>query len=231
MISIPELIRSAQRSKLAYKNPNDMPYTFVSSPPESKQDCQGYVWREDKSLFMTFRGTLNKNDMMANLDVRTHKLKDGIKIHQGFFNQFMSVESSIKDCIDMNSDVTDVYITGHSLGGSLSHIASAYFAELYPQMAFTCHSFGSPKVGNDKFTEWFYTHVKNHVRVVNKMDPVTTFPHGSNWVHLKNCLELDDQYMKLTLDEEPWYKRINLSSLIYEHDIDVYINRLYAHKV
>lgn len=223
MIHIPELIHSARRAKMAYRHPKDIPHTFICSPPESKQDCQGYIWRENKTLYMTFRGTLNKDDMLANIDIRTRNLKNGIKIHHGFYNQFTSVEPLIRECIQ---DVSNVYITGHSLGGSISHVAAAHLAEAYPDIHFTCHTFGSPRVGNHKFAEWFYEHVDSHVRVVNKLDPVTTLPHGPNWVHLKNCLELNEHSIKFTDDEEPWYKRINLSSPIYEHDIDVYINRL-----
>ena len=203
------LIQSANRAKLAYRHPHEVPHSFICSPPETKQDCQGYIWRDNKTLFVTFRGTLNKNDMMANIDVRMQNLKNGIKIHQGFYNQFISVEPHIRDFID---DVSDVYITGHSLGGSISHVAAVHLAEIYPHIRFTCHTFGSPRVGNQHFADWFYTHVYDHARVVNKFDPIPLLPHGPMWVHLKNRLELDSE-------DAHWYN-------LRDHDIDVYINRL-----
>lgn len=210
---------SAELAKLAYRHHTDVPrnYLFIKSP----SNCHAYVWRETHTLYMTFRGTITKDDMIANIDIRTHNLKDNIKIHHGFYKQFISVESSIKDCIDMNSNVTNVHIVGHSRGGSIGNIASVYFAELYPHLKFSCHTFGSPRVGNREFINWFSTHVKDHIRVVNKFDPITTLPYGSLWEGLPNCLQLDETSSKF-IDDEIWYKGISL----YEHDIDLYINRL-----
>lgn len=209
-MNIHELIKSAERAKLAYKQPHEVPHRFITSTPASRQDCQAYFWREQKNVYITFRGTLNKNDMMANIDARFYNLKNGIKIHHGFYKQFTSVEKCLMDCLDVNSDASDVYVTGHSLGGSIGNIASVHLAEIYPHLKFTCHTFGSPRVGNQEFTRWFLTHVKEHVRVVNKFDPVTILPP---WLHM------DDIRLELCGEESQWYN-------LYEHDIDVYISRL-----
>lgn len=223
-----ELLNSAERSKMAYTISDSDPLCISSK----EQDCQAVFWRSNDKLYLTFRGTTSKKDIMTDLDIRRVCIKEKIKIHNGFFKQFVSVEKTIRECLDRNKDATELYICGHSLGGALSYIAAAHFGELYPDFKVTCHTFGSPRVGNKHFVEWFNKNVHEHVRVMNKQDPVPMIPQSHIWFHVTDsCVQLNDEIgeFKSVQRDTPWYKRLFTLVTdfdVSDHDLDIYIDRL-----
>ena len=67
-------------------------------------------------------------------------------------------------------------ITGHSLGGALATHAAAHLLSqgINVDMLYT---FGSPRVGDNKFSTWFDALLKNtKVRVTHGRDPVPHLP-------------------------------------------------------
>lgn len=230
-----ELLSSAERSKIAYTISDTDPLCISSS----EQDCQAVFWRSKDSLYLTFRGTTSKKDILTDLDIRRHTIKEKIKVHTGFFKQFVSVEKKIRECLDRNKDATDLYICGHSLGGALSYIAAAHFGEMYPDFKIICHTFGSPRVGNRHFVEWFNKNVYEHIRVINNKDPVPMIPQSHVWSHVtESCIQIDKNgQCKEVPKDIPWYKRLfTLATHINvdEHNLDIYIDilrELYGRRV
>ena len=195
-----------------------------------EQDCQAVFWRNKDRLYLTFRGTTSKKDIITDLDIRRICIKEKIKVHTGFFKQFVSVEKNIKECLDRNKDATELYICGHSLGGALSYIAAAYFGEMYPDFKIVCHTFGSPRVGNKAFVDWFNKNVYEHIRVINNKDPVPMIPQNHVWIHCTDsCIQLNEGQFKVVQKDTPWYKRLfNLVTNINidDHNLDIYIHKL-----
>lgn len=222
-----ELLSSAERSKLAYTISDNDPLCISSTD----QDCQAVFWRSRDRLYLTFRGTTSKKDIITDLDIRRLCIKDKIKVHTGFFKQFVSVEKLIRECLDRNKDATELFIAGHSLGGALSYIAAAHFGEMYPDFKVVCHTFGSPRVGNKAFVDWFNKNVHEHIRVINKHDPVPMIPQSHVWIHpSESCIQISKNGQCKEIKKDiPWYKRLfTLATQINidDHNLDIYIDTL-----
>lgn len=84
-----------------------------------------------------------------------------VKVHHGFQRAVISngvAEDFAEQVMELLNDsslgLTKVYITGHSLGGALSHIMGVYLASNYSDNEFNVVNFGAPRVGNEAFKTW-----------------------------------------------------------------------------
>jgi hypothetical protein len=68
-------------------------------------------------------------------------------------------------------------VTGHSLGGALATHAAAHLIANGIQVD-TFYTFGSPRVGDSRFTQWFDTTLKTNSknRITHGRDPVPHLP-------------------------------------------------------
>lgn len=221
------LYEAAVNSKLAYSNPEEIPFDheFISS----SEDTQLYIWKNKDIVHVTFRGTSSIQDVLKDLDIKRTRISGKIKVHKGFYKQFKSIEIKLtKILLKLTDDAKRIIFSGHSLGGALAQIAAAYYGDIFEELFITCYTFGSPRVGNTYFVEWFSNSVDEHVRVVNEGDPVPMIPTMFYWTHTKNiCIKLSDniQYLK---NDTPWYKRIFelFKSHVSHHSCDEYIKKL-----
>ena len=71
-----------------------------------------------------------------------------------------------------------IWVTGHSLGGALASLASAWIAynKIVPQEDIILYTFGMPRVGNYWYAKDHDELVKNSWRVVNYDDTIPHFP-------------------------------------------------------
>lgn len=227
-----DLYESALRSKLAYAEPEEVRKLapnaeYITSP----EDTQVYIWRIDKTVYVTFRGTSSLKDAMVDLNISRYRIRDRIRVHEGFFMQFKSVEIQITKRLVHESDAERIIFAGHSLGGALAQIAAAYYGEIFDYSHVACHSFGSPRVGNKYFVEWFSEHVDENIRVMNRNDPVPMIPTFHYWIHTTNkCLALyGDGEILIKEKDVPWYQRayrLISSGKLGDHDCDLYVQRL-----
>ena len=124
-------------------------------------------------------------------------------------------------------------ISGHSLGGALAHIAVPFIYEKYNN-SITCFTFGSPRVGNKHFVQWFDNSVTTNYRICNKNDIITSIPLNYQWVHtMKKTINLNKSNIILKHIDTPWYKRfflsiklINLKDPKKDHSCKYYIENL-----
>ena len=226
-----DVYESAFRSNLAYLEPNDVkkciPHAeFISSP----EDAQVYFWKIDDTIYITFRGTSSLKDATVDLNISRYRIRDRIKVHEGFYMQFKSVEIELTKRL-VHTQAQKIVFAGHSLGGALAQIAAAYYGEIFDFAHVACHTFGSPRVGNKYFVEWFSKNVDENVRVMNRRDPVPMIPTFHYWVHTTNtCVVLyDDGHTEIKKDDVPWYQRIYRlvsSGKLHDHDCELYVKRL-----
>ena len=166
----------------------------------SEKDCQFIVTKLGDVLIVSFRGTSSKRDVITDMNVFTSPLilrgleRDDLpRVHRGFLNQFLSVVDKVETYIrahDLPGIRKDVYFTGHSLGGALATIASLYFSFQFPNLIYSCVTFGSPRVGDTKFCSYFRKTIRHSSRYVNDYDPVPCIPttwrfkhvHGVKWL-------------------------------------------------
>lgn len=239
------LLESAIRCKLSYGH---IEHTrFITSSEQSGKDCQAYFWNEGTTMFLTFRGTSSLQDILSDLNISQVCIKEPtqfgkIKIHKGFMNQYNSIADEVNEHIrssiqSQNSQECELklFITGHSLGGALAQIATAFIGEKFPCLTILCHTFGSPRVGNKAFAKWVSRMASDYVRVVNVNDPVPMIPQLPIWTHCpRTCLVIDDDCCaNVKVQDVPWYLRcctsiadIDISSPIKDHSCDEYIKRV-----
>jgi len=183
-------LRLAKLSHNIYKsskNENSLYFSITEKVNNIAIDLQFSVYKEKKQIIIVFKGSQELIDWSTNSKLTKQKFLDNeVHVHSGFGSSlelFLTTISSsnreldgirIKDIyqelIKKNSDYT-LLITGHSLGGAIATLLSAYFEHLnIPKKNITCYTFGAPPVA------WldFYAKYKNlnlH-RVTNQFDPV-----------------------------------------------------------
>jgi hypothetical protein len=98
-------------------------------------------------------------------------------MHQGFHDAYMSVHADIAERLKGYEDLP-LYITGHSLGGALSVVATWYQSSA--RLA-ACYTFGAPRVGDENLIDRFKTPI---YRIVNGPDPVPFVPPSGNFIDI-----------------------------------------------
>jgi hypothetical protein len=188
---------------------------------KNRKDVQGYMLHLNKTLYITFRGSNDIQDLLACLDIRRQHLGDDIYIHKGYYDQFKAVESDItSDILKIcNSfEVEKLVFSGHSLGGALAMIAAPYYSSLFRgNKHIVCHTFGSTTVGNDKFIEWFCKQVNEHLRIEYEDDIIPIIPIADTYKHAPNCIKLTDDHF--SNNDHIIGNYIDFIKLILNHDM------------
>ena len=140
----------------------------------------GFVARsaEGKS-YLVFRGTESATDWLSNLDTdpATYPLVSGyVKVHDGFLKLYESIRDDMFNAFDEVGEISDLWVTGHSLGCGLSTVA---IPDLLHKRTFNQvehYNFASPRVGDPEFTDKYNTNCVKTFRVVNTCDIVPQAP-------------------------------------------------------
>ena len=220
-------------------NKNDSVYYRCNNEPKlysCERDSQMYVCNYQNSLTVVFRGTESGRDILTDLnairvdmDVAYLKEEEIPQIHWGFYNQFnelktdldIIVDSYVKDKQNIEEPTPNIIFSGHSLGGGLATIASVYYGLKYPDTIISCITFGSPRVGDQKFANIFNSIVTNTYRFVNDNDPIPCIPTAWRFRHVEGCIWLyQDQVMNEITAWRGWrfFKNYFLSFIGYGYD-------------
>lgn len=154
---------------------DDIEYTIYDGNPS--EDAQMMSCEIDGTLFLVFRGTESKEDVLNTLQFFKNGFL-GCHIHSGFHKQYASIRLFIVSIINNYKEKESnmqVICTGHSLGGALAMIAAL---DIQTQMGVevSCITFGAPRVGNWKFKEMYCKNVSDSYRFVNWLDPIPCLP-------------------------------------------------------
>ncbi len=158
---------------------------------------------KDNEIVVSFRGT-NGADFMnwiTNIVYYRVQYEDviGSQVHSGFYTAYTAVRtqviSAVKNLLDAHGVNTPILFTGHSLGGALATFAIIDVKlTLKPLGTLRFYSFGSPRIGNDVFTDYFmnlfpsvYQRVTHYTDVVVQIPPRQMgFNHAGNEVWYYN---------------------------------------------
>lgn len=135
-------------------------------------------------LVLAFRGTQpSVADVVSDIKADLVSAPRGGRVHRGFLAAYDLVAAQIAAALDKYKGLP-VYITGHSLGGALSMVATRY---LDSDSTGATYTYGCPRAADDVF----YQGVKTPVyRVVNAADGVPRVPFGYGMVLLLSLIQL-----------------------------------------
>ena len=112
--------------------------SFIDTAKTNKDGilAECYLWVAKKTLFIIFRGTESIEDWQINMDLRIKNLPidKNIRVHQGFYRQFMSIEKDVTRKMKekrATHPFDNIVFAGHSLGGAIATIATFYYYHLF----------------------------------------------------------------------------------------------------
>ena len=101
-------------------------------------------------------------------------------MHRGFLASYNAVRDIIPDVQSLTLKYPNkrVFCTGHSLGGAIAQLVALELRSL--GMNASIYTFGSPRVGNKNFADYFNNAIKgDNFRITYSNDPVPTVPPNS----------------------------------------------------
>jgi triacylglycerol lipase len=150
----------------------DQTYTTSSFYFENRNQC----------LYFAFSGTSNLKDIAYDLTfckkvIPYDNNSTDIRVHGGFLTKYKNefrymCHTKIKE----NDNIKDIVITGHSLGGAIATLCAVDLQYNFNNKNITCVTFGSPRVGNQAFTDSYIKRVPDTYRIVNGNDLITHLP-------------------------------------------------------
>ena len=141
-----------------------------------RKGTQAILVKSDKFVALAFRGTeaTSLQDIKADCSATFVPCESGGRVHVGFNDAYEQVAADIQTKLESEEYAgLPLFITGHSLGGALATIAAKRIQHHAGIAA--CYTFGSPRVGDEDWSEGMRTIV---YRIVNAADCVTMLPPG-----------------------------------------------------
>lgn len=173
--------------------------------------------RDQPGCLLSFRGTKYATNIfrdMAFWKVTPSNIGEcpGCKVHSGFYKIWTGVKdealAALED-VGCSANGTDnkLYITGHSMGGALTHLAMFALKTAGFELAKT-YTFEAPRTGNKAFAEAFANKFGDRTpvfRVTHMQDPIPHLPptwfgyqhvqkevYYYSWGNHKDCAEIED---------------------------------------
>ena len=169
------------------RDKNSLYFSITQKINNIAVDLQFSVYKKDKQIIIVFKGSQELTDWSTNSKITKQKfLDDEVHVHAGFGSSLelflttvkssereldgIKIKDLYKELLKKDSEYT-LLITGHSLGGAIATLFSAYLKHCHmPKEQMVCYTFGAPPVA------WldFYSKYKdlNLHRITNQFDPV-----------------------------------------------------------
>ncbi|MBE7382126.1 MAG: DUF2974 domain-containing protein [Leptolyngbya sp. SIO1E4] len=154
-------------------------------------DTQAFMFKKDHHIVLVFRGSQQAADWKTNFSFRLRKFSvssppqaDALptgEVHRGFQDAWESVEKRV--IIQLKkwwTPSTNLWVTGHSLGGALATLASTSL-EYQGYSISGLYTFGQPRVGDWQFVRKVQVRMGDRMfRYVNNNDVVPLIPPQFN---------------------------------------------------
>jgi len=203
-----------------------------------KNGAQAHAVYDKEWFVLAIRGTEVKSwsDIKADLKVDSVNAKYSHgKVHKGFEKEVDKLWVDIRDYIIKQLKGRKLVITGHSLGASMATIIAARL-KVAGWNVNGLYTYGSPRVGNDKFRDSLDV---QHYRFVNNSDDVTKIPfyhwgyrhHGDlRYINSDGVVQLGTDVWKRFLDrlKGRWdgFKNKDYFDGLADHSITKYADNL-----
>lgn len=155
-------------------------HTVVQNAPTN---TFGYIGDNGKTIVVAFRGTQpdSLENWISDFDIVHTKPYPNVPnafVHSGFLDAYDVVKPFVRNAVfDLvnSTKATRVVFTGHSLGAAIATLCAADIAPSL-KLPYALYNFGSPRVGNLVFANYFQKVVPTIYRVTNKADIVPHLP-------------------------------------------------------
>jgi hypothetical protein len=133
------------------------------------------------AIIVCFRGSMDVKNWIVNLDTlqTDHPACKDCKAHKGFYDAYRGVSPILKSEVSKLLAMyrgAEVLMTGHSLGGALTALASYDLLDSHYPVNYV-YTFGQPRVGNREFSTAMETLIgQKHFRVIDYRDIVPHLP-------------------------------------------------------
>jgi pimeloyl-ACP methyl ester carboxylesterase len=146
-----------------------------------KTSTQGGIFSNDEIVIVVFRGTeSNAEDFLTDLQLLPTFVPTWgplVFVHTGFSLSLDSVWDDVMEELDNHSGKS-VWLSGHSLGGSLATLAAMRLEMDEGVIVEGLHTYGQPKVGNSAFRALYIERFLDHRtwRWTLDGDPIPFYP-------------------------------------------------------
>jgi len=149
----------------------------------STHDIFGYVGFNGDTVEVVFRGTVENSlqDWLDDIEffpIKPFPSAPKAFVHGGFMEAYESIRLDVKTAVvALVAKIKPSYviITGHSLGAAIATLCAAELAPLLP-VPVQLYTYGSPRVGNSYFVQYFENLVKVAFRMTYSRDLVPHLP-------------------------------------------------------
>ena len=181
-------------SKWPLSAPYQLLAEFSAAPPAHGPERFGFVARRTDTgdVYVVFRGTQTIGDWLANADfVQIDQQHGWGKTERGFSGVYGGSAPAIIGALRNAGNLARVFVTGHSLGGSLATLCAADVRASL-SVTTTLYTFASPRAGDPAFAARFNSECPDTWRIVNTEDMVNTVPLAATAVTELNLAGLDN---------------------------------------
>lgn len=220
----------------AYSDHNNWPGCEVRRIQHYDSGMAATIVSDHHQCVVSFRGTepTDFKDWKRDASVFLTDWDLG-RVHGGFRRGWRALQASVVETLNELQAFADVYaeftnrlqviVNGHSLGGAVATLSALDLK------ADLCVTFGSPRVGDDVFSQYYdaiYRH--RHLRVVHSNDVVPRVPCAFNYRHCgtlvyldrKRRIVVDPSFYTVTVDRVLGYRW----DLIRDHLLGSYLEAL-----
>lgn len=183
----------------------------------------------EKYIIITFRGSNSMYDILKSID-SLYKIRSYIFIHEGFCDMLYHIFDDIKKYISNHNDY-DIYLNGHSLGGSLAILCYIELFYEYKINVRDVYTFGSPKCVKFKNKVINKDNIYNHI--INN-DIISLLPFGNNYQYIGKNIYIYKSGFKIYNTNKNVnifiiMKRIlfNIFTLFKNHKSETYFTKIY----
>ena len=172
-------------------------FIYKTTIYDPKTDLQGFTGIMDstKSIHVVLRGSSSTMNWLDDFEVRqvpyTTWPECNCEVHNGFYKSALNVRNSTINAVKtlMKAHPTyEVYINGHSYGGSTSHLLAMELVRegIHPHV----YDYGQPRAGDKTFATFSNSKLSDYWRTTHNKDMVPHVPPIDGFGYAHSCGEI-----------------------------------------
>ena len=125
---------------------------------QDEEQLEVGIFSTQNRILIVYRGTAEQQLKPGRSKCASVELdpENAVQVYPPFRDAYFALEEKVYKLLDRlmeENPFSEVCFCGHSFGGALATIGAVRFATARPMLRFSCHVFGSPKVGTHDFQQ------------------------------------------------------------------------------